>query len=243
MKGNRLNTAANTGSFVTGRQQLKQQRKIADNTNMAAQAQLALLEIQQKQALEADYDRLLARMDRAVAEGRMTREEADTATELEWFNKLNPAPKASDRITPKVRATVQKEPAMSAGWYTYKAVGAPAAAMIARYWSGAAWTMETLSLDDVRDMLRREWRAANPGVEKQQSRVTAGVLGILLGSVGAHRIYLGSSIGFLQLVLFMALVGFGLFWLVSLWGMVEGILILRGAKGLDRDFQSDLPLI
>ena len=77
MKGNRLNTAANVGSFVTGRQQLAQQRAIAANTAAAMQIQRDLLEIQKQQAYEADYDRLLNRTDRAVAEGRMTRGQAD----------------------------------------------------------------------------------------------------------------------------------------------------------------------
>lgn len=31
-------------------------------------------------------------MNRAVAEGRMTRDEAETATELEWLSRLNTAP-------------------------------------------------------------------------------------------------------------------------------------------------------
>ncbi|BAS10049.1 hypothetical protein AHiyo4_34710 [Arthrobacter sp. Hiyo4] len=49
-------------------------------------------ETQQKRGLEAEYDRLLSRMNRAVAEGRMTRDEAETATELEWLSRLNTAP-------------------------------------------------------------------------------------------------------------------------------------------------------
>ena len=72
MKGNRLNTAANVGTFVTSRQQLEQQRRMAADTS-------ALLEIQKQQAYEADYDRLLNRTDRAVAEGSMTRGQADYA--------------------------------------------------------------------------------------------------------------------------------------------------------------------
>lgn len=70
MKGNRLNTAANVGTFVTSRQQLEQQRKLAADTS-------AMLDIQRRQAYEVDYDRLLNRTDRDVAEGRITRGQAD----------------------------------------------------------------------------------------------------------------------------------------------------------------------
>lgn len=244
MKGNRLNTAANVGTFVSSRQQLKQQKQIAGNTSQQAADMNALLQIQQKQAQEADYDRLLARMDRAVAEGRLTRDEAEVATELEWFNRHNPAPRGDARIMPTVGASIKRGPGTPAGWYTYKAPGASFVSTAARYWSGTGWTMETLSLEEAQKRVREEWRAANPHVvEKQKSRVTAGVLGILLGSFGVHRFYLGSiGIGILQVFLFLGLMFFGAFWLVTLWGIVEGIMILRGAKAFQRDFRTDLPL-
>lgn len=245
MKGNRLNTAANVGSFVSSRQQLKQQRQIANNTAQQAGDMSALLQIQQKQALDAAYDRLLARMDRAVAEGRLTRDEADIATELEWFNRHNPPPKADARIMPSVGAAIKRGLDTPAGWYLYKAPGASALTMGARYFSGTGWTMETLPLKEAQEKVRDEWRAANPHImEKRKSRVTAGVLGILLGSFGVHRFYLGSvGIGLLQVFLFLALILVGAFWLVTIWGVVEGIMILRGAKAFQRDFKTDLPLI
>jgi hypothetical protein len=245
MKGNRLNTAANVGTFVSSRQQLKQQKQIASNTGQMSGDMNALLQIQQKQAQEADYDRLLARMDRAVAEGRLTRDEADTATELEWFNRHNPAPKADARIMPTVGASIKRGRDTPSGWYTYRAPGASFIETSARYWSGSGWTMETLSLDEATKLVRDEWRAANPHVlEKRKSRVTAGVLGILLGSLGVHRFYLGSiGIGMLQVFLFLGLIFFGAFWLVTIWGIVEGIMILRGAKAFERDFRTDLPLL
>jgi hypothetical protein len=68
-KGNRLNTAANVGSFVTGRQQLAQQRTVAINTAVTMQIQQNRLAIQRQQAYEADYDRLLSRTDRAAGRG------------------------------------------------------------------------------------------------------------------------------------------------------------------------------
>lgn len=62
-----------------------------------------------------------------------------------------------------------------------------------------------------------------------KSKVTAGVLGILLGSFGAHKFYLGK-------------IGFGILYLVFCWtgipgivGLVEGILYLTKT---DEEFQS-----
>lgn len=67
-----------------------------------------------------------------------------------------------------------------------------------------------------------------------RSRVVAGVLGILLGPLGAHRFYLGYiGIGILQIVLTFMTGG-----IAGLWGFVEGILCLAGQM---RDVD-DLPL-
>ncbi len=65
-------------------------------------------------------------------------------------------------------------------------------------------------------------------------RVVAGVLGILLGPLGAHRFYLGYiGIGILQIVLTFMTGG-----IAGLWGFIEGILCLAGQM---RDVD-DLPL-
>ena len=54
------------------------------------------------------------------------------------------------------------------------------------------------------------------------SRVAAGVLGILLGGLGVHRFYLGyTNIGIIQILVTVFTCGLG-----SIWGFVEGILIL-----------------
>ena len=51
---------------------------------------------------------------------------------------------------------------------------------------------------------------------------TAGILGIFLGGLGIHRMYLGFvGIGLLQLVLTIFTFG-----IAGLWGFIEGILIL-----------------
>ena len=59
---------------------------------------------------------------------------------------------------------------------------------------------------------------------QDKSRLTAGLLGIFLGSIGVHRFYLGyTSIGVLQILVTIATFGLG-----ALWGMIEGVLILSG---------------
>lgn len=61
-----------------------------------------------------------------------------------------------------------------------------------------------------------------------KSRVAAGLLGIFLGGLGAHRFYLGfAGIGLIQLLLTVT-TGIGV-----IWGFIEGILLLVGA--MDRD--------
>ena len=55
-----------------------------------------------------------------------------------------------------------------------------------------------------------------------KDKTTAGILGILLGGLGIHRMYLGFvGIGLLQLVVSVFTFGIG-----SIWGFIEGILIL-----------------
>ena len=281
MKGNRLNTAANVGTFVTGRQQLKQQRSMAADTNAILQQQSAMLEIQRQQAYEADYDRLLSRTDRAVIEGRMTRggadytllsartdravaegrkkadeafrellvaradldvaegrqsrDAADAHVELEWYNHLNPAPKPGTRVTHSFGAMLTASlNSATAGWYN-KEPG------IARRWDGMRWTMETMSATAAKEIARREWLSITPEGREQKSRTTAGILGILLGFVGAHRFYLGDKgWGVLQAAVFVLTFAFT-FGLVGLWGVIEGIMILCKANAFSRD-ASGVPL-
>lgn len=64
-----------------------------------------------------------------------------------------------------------------------------------------------------------------------KSKVVAGVLGILLGSLGIHNFYLGNTTrGIIQLLISLLSVGF-LAWAVAIWGIVEGILILISKPG------------
>ena len=55
-----------------------------------------------------------------------------------------------------------------------------------------------------------------------KDKTTAGILGILLGSIGIHRFYLGFiGVGLLQILVTIFTFGLG-----SIWGFIEGILIL-----------------
>lgn len=62
-----------------------------------------------------------------------------------------------------------------------------------------------------------------------KSRLTAGILGILLGGIGVHRFYLGNiGIGILQIVVSLITLGVG-----GLWGFIEGIIIIAGGNWKD----------
>ncbi len=63
-----------------------------------------------------------------------------------------------------------------------------------------------------------------PKPDPVKSRVIAGLLGLVLGAVGAHRIYLGYyKIAIYQIIFTAVTMGYGL-----LWGFVEGFLIISG---------------
>lgn len=65
-----------------------------------------------------------------------------------------------------------------------------------------------------------------PGVA-QKSKVVAGILGILLGSIGIHNFYLGrTGRGIIQIIVTVVTFGIG-----GIWGFVEGILILVSKPG------------
>lgn len=67
----------------------------------------------------------------------------------------------------------------------------------------------------------------------QKSRVAAGVLGILLGSLGIHNFYLGNT-GKAVAQLLISVLSCGMLSIVSfIWGLVEGIQILTGSITTD----------
>jgi TM2 domain-containing membrane protein YozV len=84
---------------------------------------------------------------------------------------------------------------------------------------------------DVRTVASRYSGTRAPLEPGARSKVTAGILGILLGGFGVHRFYLGyTALGVAQIVVTVCTFGIG-----SLWGTIEGILILCGQMQTDAD--------
>lgn len=77
---------------------------------------------------------------------------------------------------------------------------------------------------------------ANTGVNNgaaSKSKIAAGILGILLGAVGAHNFYLGYT-GKAVAQLLISILSCGVLSFVSgVWGLVEGIMILTGSINTD----------
>jgi TM2 domain-containing membrane protein YozV len=72
--------------------------------------------------------------------------------------------------------------------------------------------------------------AASLPAAEPKSKIAAGLLGIFLGGFGVHRFYLGyTGIGLAQLIVNVVTCGT----VGSIWGFIEGILILVGA--IDKD--------
>ncbi len=73
-----------------------------------------------------------------------------------------------------------------------------------------------------------------PVVEtEQKSKMAAGLLGIFLGALGVHNFYLGNTGKALaQLLITLLTCGFGGF-ISSIWGLIEGIMILTGSITTD----------
>ena len=69
---------------------------------------------------------------------------------------------------------------------------------------------------------------ANSGAK---SKMAAGLLGIFLGGLGVHNFYLGNTgRAIAQIIVSLVTCGIG-----SLWGLIEGILILTGKINTDAD--------
>ena len=65
----------------------------------------------------------------------------------------------------------------------------------------------------------------------QKSKVAAGILGIFLGSLGIHNFYLGyTGKAVAQLLITVLTFGIGAM-VTSIWGLIEGILILTAQPG------------
>ncbi|MGI6248449.1 MAG: NINE protein [Acutalibacteraceae bacterium] len=71
--------------------------------------------------------------------------------------------------------------------------------------------------------------AQAPAQTGQKSKMTAGLLGIFVGSFGVHNFYLGfTNKAILQIVLTIVTCG-----AAGLWGFIEGIMILTGSINKD----------
>lgn len=74
-----------------------------------------------------------------------------------------------------------------------------------------------------------------PPADPRKSKLAAGLLGIFLGGLGIHNFYLGFT-GKAITQLLISVISLGILSFVSIiWGLIEGILILTGAGGYDRD--------
>lgn len=81
----------------------------------------------------------------------------------------------------------------------------------------------------------------NAKVPGQKSKLVAGLLGIFLGCLGVHNFYLGyNTKAVIQLVLtivgtVLSCIGVGVFLIIgaSIWGLVEGIMVLTGNINVD----------
>jgi len=71
--------------------------------------------------------------------------------------------------------------------------------------------------------------AGAPAGYQQKEKLVAGLLGILVGGFGVHSFYLGDTKkGVIQIVVTLVTCGIG-----SLWGLIEGIMILTGSISTD----------
>ena len=79
------------------------------------------------------------------------------------------------------------------------------------------------------------WQQSNENSNvkySDKSKLAAGLLGIFLGGLGIHNFYLGyTGKAVAQLILFFFCAGI----VSSIWGFIEGIMILAGS--IDRDAQ------
>lgn len=78
-----------------------------------------------------------------------------------------------------------------------------------------------------------QYNAAPNASSSQKSKIAAGLLGIFLGSFGVHNFYLGyTGKAVAQLLITLLTCGFGAF-ISSIWGLIEGIMILTGSITTD----------
>ncbi len=75
--------------------------------------------------------------------------------------------------------------------------------------------------------------APPPATTERKSKLAAGLLGIFLGTLGIHNFYLGyTGKALAQLLITVCTCGLGGI-VTSVWGLIEGILILTGGIATD----------
>lgn len=83
-------------------------------------------------------------------------------------------------------------------------------------------------------MIAAKKESINPNAK---SKVAAGLFGIFLGSLGVHNFYLGYT-GKAVAQLLLTIIGWVIIigpFVASLWGLIEGIMILSGSIDKDVD--------
>ncbi len=71
--------------------------------------------------------------------------------------------------------------------------------------------------------------SSGPVNPEAKSKIVAGLLGIFFGGIGLHNFYLGNTQrGIIQIVVSFVTCGIG-----SIWGFIEGVLILVGNISTD----------
>ena len=94
---------------------------------------------------------------------------------------------------------------------------------------GASQTTQTAQTTNT----NQNYNAAPNVSSNPKSKIAAGLLGIFLGSFGVHNFYLGyTGKAIAQLLITLLTCGFGAF-VSSIWGLIEGILILTGSINTD----------
>ena len=69
-------------------------------------------------------------------------------------------------------------------------------------------------------------------ISRPKSRIIAGILAIVLGSIGAHDFYLGyTRKGITHLLMFVFFLG----WFSSIWALIEALYIFTGKTATDAD--------
>ena len=97
----------------------------------------------------------------------------------------------------------------------------------------ASETAQPIQSEEQSSNTNETYNAAPNVSSSPKSKIAAGLLGIFLGSFGVHNFYLGyTGKAIAQLLITLLTCGIGAF-ISSIWGLIEGILILTGSINTD----------